>query len=238
MSSAFGSVDTASMFDASGAFPSVSTFTGQREASLNREVVLVLRERGALAEELATVFHRVEQVTSPEEICVQRIGAAPSCLVLNADLHPTDLADQCGKVWQQAIGLPIVALTSEMNVIGVKRILQAGVYDCCERQSGLNELVRVLRKSLEHDAQGNPAACEVRGRIASLTEREREVVEECLQGTMTKVIAKHLDVTYQTIDKHRKKALRKMEAGSMVELASLLSHIASSPFGLHYEFRA
>lgn len=161
-----------------------------------------------------------------------------TCLVLNADRLADGLGLICRQIRQFAIGLPVVALTADHSIPNVRRVLRCGVFDCCPIEVGYQQLTQSVSAAIAADGTGDPAPSEVRNRIASLTEREREVVEECLGGVMTKVIAKHLEVTYQTIDKHRKKALRKMGVGSMVELANLLSHTASAQFGFTYTFRA
>ncbi len=43
-----------------------------------------------------------------------------------------------------------------------------------------------------------------------------------VEGQNTKVIAKQLGVSYQTIDKHRNRALKKMDVNSLIDLARVL----------------
>lgn len=200
--------------------------------------VYILRDDPNAAATLEGFCDSVVRLSDPSEIRLHLACGSLSCLVLNADRLSDELKPVCQRVHQMAIGLPIVALTTDQSSANIRRILRSGAFDCCPIEIGYQQLATSVSAAIEADGTGDPSPNDVRNRIASLTDREREVVEECLKGVMTKVIAKHLEVTYQTIDKHRKKALRKMEVGSMVELANLLSHTASAQFGYAYTFRA
>ena len=62
----------------------------------------------------------------------------------------------------------------------------------------------------------------MRKRIEKLTSKERQVVYMSLRGKTTKIISGELSVCHQTIDKHKKRALSKMKATSIVDLLNML----------------
>lgn len=72
------------------------------------------------------------------------------------------------------------------------------------------------------DSTGDHSPCHLRSRLGTLTERELEVLKLFVAGQNTKVIAKQLGVSYQTIDKHRNRGLKKMHVNSLIELARVL----------------
>jgi FixJ family two-component response regulator len=89
------------------------------------------------------------------------------------------------------------------------------------------QLVASVRKACHRDATGVDSPISLRRRLASLTSREREVIEEFLQGRCTKRIATDLGISHQTVDKHRNRCLKKMLVGSVLELSNLLHATAS-----------
>lgn len=203
-----------------------------------KKYVYVIDSDAGIADTLSRNGYEVISLASPRELSFQLQSNAALCLVLNLDspeLNANELLDNLRKI---AIGLQVIAVTSDSTPTTAREALRGGASDLCVGPVSAEKLSECADQALIRDQQGEPSPMEVRTRLATLTEREREVVEHCLQGTITKVIAKYLDVTYQTIDKHRKKALRKMGAGSMVELSNLLNRTTLYSLGCNYEFKA
>jgi FixJ family two-component response regulator len=65
------------------------------------------------------------------------------------------------------------------------------------------------------------AMTELRGRLASLTPRERQVLTLVVTGRLNKQIAGELGTTELTIKAHRAKVMRKMRASSFADLVRL-----------------
>jgi two-component system response regulator DctR len=68
---------------------------------------------------------------------------------------------------------------------------------------------------------------EIGERLASLTEREREVMTCILAGKLNKVIADELQIAMRTVEVHRAHIFEKMGVRSAVELAQRLSVLSS-----------
>jgi len=58
-------------------------------------------------------------------------------------------------------------------------------------------------------------------RVATLTEREREVMLRVIDGKLNKVIADELDISVKTVEFHRAKVMEKMGASSVAALVQL-----------------
>lgn len=70
---------------------------------------------------------------------------------------------------------------------------------------------------------GRPTvAAEVSERLASLSERERQICDLMIDGKATKEIAAILDISPKTVDSHRARLCEKMRASNAVELRKLL----------------
>jgi len=62
---------------------------------------------------------------------------------------------------------------------------------------------------------------EVRGRIAGLTARERELLDTTVQGNSTKMSADLLGISPRTVDHHRANLMRKLHASNVADLVRL-----------------
>jgi two-component system nitrate/nitrite response regulator NarL len=58
-----------------------------------------------------------------------------------------------------------------------------------------------------------------RGALASLTEREREILEHLARGESNKTIARALDISHDTVKLHVRHILSKLNLSSRVEAA-------------------
>jgi FixJ family two-component response regulator len=58
-------------------------------------------------------------------------------------------------------------------------------------------------------------------RLASLTERERDVMLLAIQGLANKEIARRLDISHRTVEVHKARIMQKTGAETLVDLAKL-----------------
>lgn len=127
-----------------------------------------------------------------------------------------------------AIGcrMPVIFLTGHGDVPLAVATLRKGAYHFIEKPFNDNELVNVVIEALCHDAAAREleaGQATVASRLASLTAREREVMELILAGKLNKVIADQLDIAMRTVEVHRSRVFEKMGVRSAVELSQLLA---------------
>lgn len=65
------------------------------------------------------------------------------------------------------------------------------------------------------------SAARARARLASLTDRERELLDLLVSGCSNKQAARQLDISVKTVENHRAKIMRKMDVGNTAELVRL-----------------
>ena len=117
--------------------------------------------------------------------------------------------------------MPVIFLTGHGDVPMAVDSLKRGAFDFFEKPFNDNKLMdrvqEALRASLE---AGNQAL--VQTRLASLSSREREVMDLILEGLMNKVIADRMGITMRTVEVHRSNLFTKMGVRTAVELARLV----------------
>jgi two-component system response regulator DctR len=65
----------------------------------------------------------------------------------------------------------------------------------------------------------------VNQRLASLTSREKQIMELVLAGKLNKVIADELNISMRTVEVHRANLFDKMKVKTAVDLANLINPV-------------
>lgn len=115
---------------------------------------------------------------------------------------------------------PVLFLTGHGDVGMAVAAVKKGAWDFLEKPFQDNELVDRVEAALAAVASADTQLSQrLRRALASLSQREREVLDEVLQGHYNKTIADHLGITPRTVEFHRANLFEKMGVGSAVELA-------------------
>jgi two-component system response regulator DctR len=117
--------------------------------------------------------------------------------------------------------LPVIFLTGHGDVPMAVDTLKRGAFDFFEKPFNDNQLMDRVQQALAVSRQAGAAAA-VQARLATLSAREREVLELILAGKMNKVVADQLGISMRTVEVHRAHILDKMQVKTAVELAGLL----------------
>jgi len=129
---------------------------------------------------------------------------------------------------------PVLFLTGNGDVSMAVAAVKNGAWDFLEKPFQDNELVDRVEQALaaasnmRHD---DAEARRMRQALASLSPREREVLDELIRGRYNKNIADHLGITPRTVEFHRANIFEKMGVSSAIELAHKLGRLQpmSSP---------
>lgn len=117
--------------------------------------------------------------------------------------------------------LPVIFLTGHGDVPMAVDTLKRGAFDFFEKPFNDNKLMDRVQEALAASREAG-ADAEVHTRLASLSIREREVLDLILAGKMNKVIADELGISMRTVEVHRAHIFDKMNVKTAVELARLL----------------
>ncbi len=120
---------------------------------------------------------------------------------------------------------PIIMLSGHADVPAAVAALKKGAVDFFEKPFSDNQMVdRILelhQMSLARRSE-RTARLAVETRLASLSEREMEVMERMIAGRLNKQIAGDLGIAMRTVEVHRARILEKMGVRNAVELAAVL----------------
>lgn len=104
------------------------------------------------------------------------------------------------------------------------RAMKAGAVDFLEKPFSETALIESVARALELVSQRESLSSLVtraRSRIASLTKREKEVLDLVVIGDSNKVVAQELRISPRTVEIHRARVIRKMGAKSLAELVRM-----------------
>ena len=148
------------------------------------------------------------------------------CLLLDirmVGMTGTELFDH---LLERGCTMPVIFLTGHGDVPLAVKTLKRGAFDFIEKPFNDNELADRVIEALRHEESRrwqDGMRAEVGERLASLTEREREVMASILAGKLNKVIADELQIAMRTVEVHRARIFDKMGVRSAVELAQRLA---------------
>ena len=145
----------------------------------------------------------------------------PGCLVLELRLP-----DICGLGFQRALRargftLPFIFLTTSADVPDAVKAMKAGAFDFIEKPFRSNALLGQIQSAITRDRairEKWTKRLEAQERTERLTRRERQVMELVISGLQNKQIAERLQISPKTVEIHRYKMMRKLEAHSVAEL--------------------
>ncbi|GAB2181831.1 response regulator [Denitratisoma sp. agr-D3] len=148
------------------------------------------------------------------------------CLVLDIRMEDMSGLELFDHLRSMGCRMPVIYLTGHGDIPQAVQSLKKGAFDFIEKPSNDNQLADRVMEALALDAEVNQRISLQAGaneRLATLTQREREVMDAVLAGKLNKVIASELNIAMRTVEVHRARVFEKMGVKSAVELAQLLA---------------
>jgi two-component system, LuxR family, response regulator FixJ len=128
--------------------------------------------------------------------------------------------------------IPVIFITGHGDIPMAVEAMQHGAFDFLQKPFRDQDLIDRIQRALERDAH-NRASLEqhdrIRERFASLTPREREVLELMTQGKPNKVMAGDLGVSQRTVEIHRARVMEKTGAASLAQLVRMTMDLETHP---------
>jgi two-component system response regulator TtrR len=146
------------------------------------------------------------------------------CLVLDLKLPGMSGLELQEYLNRKDIEIPIVFVTGYGDVPAAVSALKGGAVDFVQKPFGHREVLSIIEKAFQRDAEIREKHARlsiVASRLATLTEREREVLQRVIEGKPNKIIAGELDISMKTVEFHRAKVMEKMGVTSVAELVQI-----------------
>ena len=184
--------------------------------------------RASLENLLRSVGLRVESFMSAPDFLRAKRPNVPSCLVLDVRLPGLSGLDLQHQLAEAGRELPIIFITGHGDIPMTVQAMKAGAVEFLTKPFRDQELLDAVEQALARDrqARGERAVVErLRGRYASLTRREREVLRGVVTGRLNKQIAGELGTSEATVKIHRHHLMEKMGAASLPELVRMADRL-------------
>jgi FixJ family two-component response regulator len=178
----------------------------------------------ALALLLQSAKMKVATFGSAQEFLDGHDRSAPGCLVLDLAMPGLNGLQLQQALEQEACALPIVFLTARGDIATTVQAMKHGATDFLTKPVDDTELLAAIQEALATDRMRRRTSVD-RERaarcLATLTERERQVLELIVAGKLNKQIAADLGTVERTIKFHRANLMRKMEVRVVADLVKL-----------------
>jgi len=146
------------------------------------------------------------------------------CVVTDLSLSDMTGLELQRELANRGVTLPVIFLTAYGTICASVCAMRAGAADFLEKRNAHRDLLDAIRDAVDRDATAHDERVKVddlRRKFASLTPREREVVQQVLDGRLNKQIAATLGITTRTVKLHRTSIRAKVGIRSAVQLATL-----------------
>lgn len=151
---------------------------------------------------------------------------APSCLVLDVGLPDLNGLELQKRIAADRMDMPIIFITGYGDVPMTVRAMKAGAAEFLTKPFGDDVLVSAIANAIERSRHAQRKQEELRSlrkRYASLSQRERQVMRLVVSGLLNKQIGGELGISEVTVKAHRGRMMRKMQAGSLADLVTMVA---------------
>ena len=155
-----------------------------------------------------------------QSYCPDKLG----CLLLDVNMPGMNGDELQAELIRRNIHLPIIFLTAYGDIPMTVRTIKAGAVDFLTKPVPRKLLLERIQDALQHasriqeQALAEQALCNC---LNSLTSRELEILPLVLAGHSNKEVARHIGISYRTVEIHRARILNKTGTTSLLELARL-----------------
>lgn len=189
-------------------------------------ILVVAGERAlqtALADAIGCLGFATATFAHPEDALRSVLPDTPSCLVLDLDLPEATCLSRL-KSCALAQLPPVIFVTDQRQLrLSLRSALRDSV-DILAKQPAAAELASAIETALERDRRERWERAELallQSRFDKLTPRERQVMGLIVRGSLNKQAAAELEISEVTLQIHRGRVMKKMQAESLASLVRM-----------------
>ena len=167
-----------------------------------------------------------------QAIGTQAADWGPAVVLLDIRMTPLSGLATFERLKQLGCPWPVLFLTGHGDVGMAVAAVKNGAWDFPEKPFQDNLLVDHVEQALAAASAQRSTAQQtqrLRTALASLSQREREVLDELIRGHYNKTIGDHLGITQRTVEFHRANIFSKLGVQSAIELAHQLGRLQALP---------
>jgi two-component system response regulator FixJ len=156
----------------------------------------------------------------------------PGCVILDLRMPGMGGFELQQTLTARGIPLPVIFVTGHGDVPGAVRALKSGAFDFFEKPFNDHELLERVQEALAFDADARADRARkalVQEHVASLTPRQRGILDLVVSGATSKDIAQRLGLSLSTVEGHRIKILQGMRANGLADLVRMITSAGIEP---------
>ena len=191
-------------------------------------VIIVVDDDDQLRATLREVLEEDGRIVEDYSTCEAFLAAyrpgREACLLIDAYLPGMSGLELLQRLADAGHRLPAIMITGRSDVSTAVQAMKAGASDFIEKPVGHDELLASVERALEQSRDSNTLiACRdaAANHMASLTPRQRQIMDRVLSGEPSKNIAADLGISQRTVENHRASIMKKTGAKSLPALARL-----------------
>lgn len=195
------------------------------DSVVNNATVFVVDDDADVRDSVCALLDSAGIVTEPFDSALAFLAAYTperhGCVIADVRMPDMDGIALQEELNKRSSALPVIVVTGHADVPLAVRAMKAGAADFIEKPFDDEALISSVRRALERADSTRlqaTAAQKAGSLIATLSARERQVLELLVAGRSNKVIAYELDISPRTVEIHRAHVMEKMEAKSLSDL--------------------
>ena len=191
----------------------------------NDDLVYVVDDDPAMRESLEFLLDAagfsVTTFDSASDFLQQLPRLTFGCIVSDIRMPGIDGMELLRDVKAGRAEMPIIIMTGHGDIPLAVEAIKLGALDFLEKPFEDERMIGAIRTALERGkaaAKDEVVASDVAARIASLSQRERQVMDGIVAGLSNKQMARDYDISPRTIEVYRANVMTKMQARNLSEL--------------------
>ena len=194
----------------------------------NEPIIHVVDDDAAVRDSLGFLLDTAGLVSRTYESAAALLAHADTlargCIVTDVRMPDMNGLEMVRRLSEMGVRHPVIVMTGHADVPLAIEAVRAGVKDFIEKPFDDEALLASIRSALADQAgaaERDGQDVEVLERLASLSARERQVLEGLVAGRANKVIAYDLQISPRTVEVYRANVMTKMQARSLSELVRM-----------------
>lgn len=194
----------------------------------DKAIVHVIDDDEAMRQSLAFLLGAVGMEVQTYESAVAFLKVAPAvkagCVITDVRMPGLSGVELLRQLRERKLGIPVIIITGHGDVPLAVEAMKIGAIDFLEKPFDDETLLASVRSALDlldHDQKRQAERGDVESRLATLSNRERDVLQGLVAGLANKQIAYDLGISPRTIEIYRANLMTKMQAASLSDLVRM-----------------
>lgn len=191
-------------------------------------IVHVIDDDDDARESLAFLLGTADVAVRSYQSAVAFLDALPQvtsgCIVTDLKMPEIDGMELLRRLQQRGVTLPVIVITGHGDVPLAVEAMRLGAVDFLEKPFDDNAILAAVRSAFSRNSAGGEREIlksEIHQKLATLSPRERQVLDGLVAGRPNKIIAFDLGISARTVEVYRANLMTKMQASSLSDLVRM-----------------